>query len=131
MRWPVGRLDLLRNMANAAITKPWGAVSDPPTVEGLQASVPGEAQFLSEHFLTNPSQSYRDDPGMFLYDARAGLAMTLQPHQVVRLLGTLMRARAARGEVPIDAPVLRRIEDATMHWNAAMPVPVSPTDLDD
>lgn len=118
-----GRPDILRNLVNAAISKPWGAISGPPTVEGLQRSVPGEAQFVAEYYLTSPNQSFRPEPGMFLYDAKAGPAMTLQPHQVVRLLGTLMRARAARGEVPIDAPMLRRVEDSTMHWNAALPVP--------
>jgi len=118
-----GRPDILRNLANAAMTKPWGAISGPPTVEGLQRSVPAEAQFVAEYYLTSPNQSFRPEPGMFLYDAKAGPAMTLHPHQVVRLLGTLMRARAARGEVPVGAPMLRRIEDSTMHWNAALPVP--------
>ncbi len=118
-----GRTDILANMVRAAVDKPWGTISSPPTRASLEGYVPGEAQHLAEYYLTSPNQSYRREQGMFLYDARAGLAMTLQPHQVVRLLGLLMCARAARGDVPLDAPMLRRVEDSTMRWNAALPVP--------
>lgn len=117
-----GRPDLLQGMVEAAVRQPWGKIAAPPTPASLASYVETQAPFLADHYL-RPELSYRDDLGMFLYDAKAGPATVLQPHQVVRLLELLYKARAARGDVPLDAAMLRRAELTTIDWNAALPVP--------
>ena len=119
----VGRPDLLRGTVTSAVSQPWGKITEPPTREGLARYVESQASGLAEWFLANPSQGFDEEAGMFLSRAQSGRAMTLHPHQCVRLLELLMKARAARGDVPIDEPMLRRVEMSQMNWNAALPVP--------
>jgi len=119
----IGRPDILRGMVQNAVERPWGKIVPPPTQEGLARYVESQASFLAEHFFTNPSQGFDEERGMFLYAAKAGPATTLHPHQCIRLLELLHKARAASGDVPLDEPMLRRYDLSTMHWPAALPVP--------
>lgn len=67
-------------------------------------------------YMESTSQPFNQEAGLFTWDSQAGQSTNLVRHQIVRFCDLLMRARAVRGETPLEHPFFRRVE-AGVTWN--------------
>ena len=95
---------------------PQGRIMDRPTQEELAAYVADAAPRYVAAYIDGGSPPLNERVGLYTWDSQAGLGTNLVRHQCVRICDLLMRARAARGDIPADNPLLRRI-DAFVGWN--------------
>lgn len=99
------KFESLRTQLERIEGEPFGRVLPQPTREELAEYV---AEFKTR-FAAEPHTLY---PNRW----QAGYGLTLTRYQVVRFCDLLMRARAVRGDIPLDNPLFRRIE-ASAGWN--------------
>ena len=95
---------------------PQGRIMDPPTGEELAAYVADSAPRYVSAYIEGGSPPLNERVGLYTWDSQAGWGTNLVRHQVVRFCDLLMRARAARGDIPVENPLFRRI-DAWVGWN--------------
>ncbi len=95
---------------------PEGTLIDQPTRRELASWVGRQAPHYIDYYVGSESQSLNEEAGLFTHMSTAGGAIVLAKHQVVRFLDLLMRARAARGDIPAEDPVFRHIE-AYVGWH--------------
>jgi len=95
---------------------PQGRIMDPPTQAELADFVADAAPRYVASYIEGGSPPLNQRVGLYTWDSQAGLGTNLVRHQCVRICDLLMRARAARGDIPADNPLFRRI-DAFVGWN--------------
>ena len=110
----------LRSELESTTARPEGNLRDPWTREQLAEWVAEQAPHHVSYYVGSESQPLNEQAGLFTHDSTAGPAVVLLRHQMVRFLDVLMRARAARGDIPADDPALRRIE-ASVGWHKISP----------
>ncbi|NUQ01158.1 MAG: hypothetical protein HUU35_15020 [Armatimonadetes bacterium] len=113
----------LRSEIEAAVAWPDGKLEPPPTRDSLARYVAATGPAYVASYLDGgvPPAVHRQ-AGLWLWESEAGLSTNLVRHQVVRFCDLLLRARAARGDLPLDHPLLRRIE-ASVGWTRVLPLP--------
>ena len=114
------RVDGLRNEVKAIVRKPWGNLYPKPTQQNLKRHVASAAGHYVKHYIDN-DRLFNAEAGLYVWESQwGGLGANLVRHQVVRFCDLLMRARAARGDIPADNPVFRR-SPAMVGWHKVMP----------
>ncbi len=106
----------LRYEVEQAVANPLGRVSRQPTREQLAEYVKATAPAYVKSYLEGGSPPLNQAAGLYTWETDSGLSTSLVRHQVVRFCDLLMRARAARGDLPAADPLFRRI-DAFVGWN--------------
>ncbi len=106
----------LRNQLERTIEHPHGQVMEPPTQEDLAEYVESAAPRYVSSYIEGGSPPLNERVGLYTWDSQAGWGTNLVRHQCVRFCDLLMRARAARGDIPADNPLFRHI-DAFVSWN--------------
>jgi hypothetical protein len=113
-------VDRLRNELETMERSPEAGLMDQPTREDLASYAERQAPHYIDYYVGSDRQPLNGEAGLFTHPSTAGPAITLAKHQIVRFLDLLMRARAARGDIPADDPVFRRIE-AFVGWHKLKP----------
>ena len=106
----------LRNQYERVVEHPEGRVLEQPTREELAEYVERAAPAYVKSYVEGGSPPLNERVGLYTWEYQSGLGTNLVRHQVVRFSDLLMRARAARGDIPADNPLFRRI-DAGIGWN--------------
>lgn len=114
------QVEQLRAEVQRAAERPEGNLMDQPGREELAAYVAAQTPHYIEYYVRGDRQPLNEEAGLFTHESTAGTAITLGKHQIVRFLDLLMRARAARGDIPADDPALRRTE-AFVGWHKIKP----------
>lgn len=110
----------LRNETEKVAANPEGNLMDTQTADQLRAYVEQQAPHHIDYYVGSETQPLNEQAGLFTHQSTAGEAVSLVRHQIVRFLDVLMRARAARGDIPADDPALRRTE-AFVGWHKIKP----------
>lgn len=106
----------LRNQYEDVVAHPQGQEREQPTREELAEYVERTAPYYVQAFIEGGSPPLNQRVGLYTWEYQSGLGTNLVRHQCVRFCDLLMRARAARGDIPVDNPLFRRI-DAYIGWN--------------
>jgi len=114
------KVDQLRNEVRRIQEQPEGRIYPQPSQEDLAKHVEATAPNYVRAYLQSTSQPLNERAGLYTWETQAGQSTNLVRHQVVRFCDLLMRARAARGDIPADNPVFRRNE-AFVGWHKIMP----------
>ncbi|MGM0492764.1 MAG: hypothetical protein ACQER1_07460 [Armatimonadota bacterium] len=114
------KADRLRNQHKKLEENPEAGLMDQPDADELASYVEQQAPYYVEYYVGSDRQPLNEEAGLFTHESTAGTALPLVRHQIVRFLDLLMRARAVRGEIPVDDPVFRRI-DAYVGWHKIQP----------
>ncbi len=110
----------LRNQYEQMLVRPEGRVMAQPTREELTAFVERSAPYYVNAYIEGGAPPLNQRVGLYTWEYASGLGTNLVRHQVVRICDLLMRARAVRGEIPVDNPLFRRV-DAFVGWNKVLP----------
>lgn len=102
-----------------AETNPEAAPGPVMTKESLGKYVETNAPLYVKTYIESTSQPFNKDAGLFTWESESGQATSQVRHQVVRFCDLLMRARAVRGDLPVDHPYFRRVE-AGVTWNKVL-----------
>ncbi|MBD3292714.1 MAG: hypothetical protein GF393_07290 [Armatimonadia bacterium] len=118
---PADRVNVpgLRNQYEDVVAHPEGRVREQPTQEELAEYVERTAPYYVRAFIEGGSPPLNERVGLYTWEYQSGLGTNLVRHQVVRFCDLMMRARAARGDIPADNPLFRRI-DAYVSWNKVL-----------
>ncbi|MFW5867265.1 MAG: hypothetical protein ACOCX2_05585, partial [Armatimonadota bacterium] len=106
----------LRNQHERVVSGAHWRVMDPPTREELAEYVETTAPNYVKAYIEGGAPPLNERVGLYTWEYQSGLGTNLVRHQIVRFSDLLMRARAARGDIPVDNPLFRRI-DAGIGWN--------------
>ncbi len=109
----------LRNQLERLVERPAGEVLEQPTREELAEHVERNAPYYVQAYIEGGSPPLNERVGLYTWEYQSGLGTNLVRHQCVRMCDLLMRARAARGDIPVDNPLFRRI-DAFVGWNKVL-----------
>lgn len=109
----------LRNQYQDILARPDGRVLEQPTQEELADYVERAAPAYVASYIEGGSPPLNERVGLYTWEYDSGLGTNLVRHQVVRFCDLLMRARAARGDIPADNPLFRRV-DAYVGWNKVL-----------
>ncbi|MGD9494844.1 MAG: pectate lyase [Armatimonadota bacterium] len=102
------QFEALRGWLEQIEQQPNGRVLPPPTRQELAEYVTQyKARFAAEPHVLYPNRW------------PSGQGLTLVRYQTVRFCDLLMRARAVRGDIPVENPLFRRI-DAFVGWNKVL-----------
>ncbi len=115
---PADRVNVpgLRNQYERVVAGTEDRILDQPTREELAEWVKAAAPRYVASYIEGGSPPLNERVGLYTWEYQSGLGTNLVRHQVVRFSDLLMRARAARGDIPADNPLFRRI-DAGIGWN--------------
>jgi len=113
-------LPTLTHDVKTAADKAQAEVSRQPSRPTLQKYVAATAPLYVKSYIEGGNPPLNPEAGLYTFPSIAGLSTNLVRHQVVRFCHLLMRARAARGDIPIDNPVFRHAE-ASVGWNKVLP----------
>lgn len=106
----------LRRQYADVLANPGGTVMPQPTREELAAFVEANGPAYVRSYIDGGSPPLNERVGLYTWEYDSGLGTNLSRHQVVRICDLLMRARAVRGDIPVDNPLFRRV-DAWSGWN--------------
>lgn len=110
----------LRNELARIEASPEAGLTDTLGREELADYVQRQAPHYIDFYVGGERQPLDEEAGLFTHMSTAGPALTLTKHQIVRFLDLLMRARAVRGDIPVDDPIFRRTE-ASVGWHKIRP----------
>lgn len=113
-------LESLRREVQQAAERPEGTLLSQPGREELRKYVQATAPLYVKEYIDGGKPPLNREVGLYTWETESGLSTNLVRHQVVRFCDLLMRARAARGDIPADDPVFRHIE-AFVGWHQVMP----------
>jgi len=96
--------DAFRRVMKDTIKYPAGLILEIPTKGKLIEYVSDAAPIIVQKYIEGGSSPVDSETGLYLFEGPSGLYTNLVRHQVIRGLNLLMRARAARGDIPLDQP---------------------------
>ena len=109
----------LRSQYEEMLVRPEGRVMAQPTREQLEEFVERNGPYYVQAYIEGGSPPLNERVGLYTWEYQSGLGTNLVRHQCVRFCDLLMRARAARGDIPADNPLFKRI-DAFVGWNKVL-----------
>lgn len=115
----VGLSALSREVQNAR-DQSQTKISQQPNRTALQKYVAATAPHYVKSYIEGGNPPLNPEAGLYTFSSTAGLSTSLVRHQVVRFCDLLMRARAARGDIPVDNPIFRHVE-ASVGWGKVLP----------
>jgi hypothetical protein len=118
---PADRVNVpaLRKQYERVLAHPEGRIRKQPTREDLEEYVERAAPNYVTGLIEGGSPPLNERAGVYTWEYQSGLGTNLVRHQCVRISDLLMRARAARGDIPVDNPLFRRV-DAYANWNKVL-----------
>jgi rhamnogalacturonyl hydrolase YesR len=121
MRGDWVNVEQLRREVRDASNNPQGKVQPQPSRDDLRKYVETTAPRYVASFI-EADTAWNPVAGLYTFPSDSGLSTDLVRHQVVRFCDLLMRARAARGDIPADNPLFRHTE-AFVGWNKVLHQP--------
>jgi rhamnogalacturonyl hydrolase YesR len=109
-------VEQLRNEVKNARERPEGKTYELTDRAGLERWLASNAPHYVDYYIGSTTQPFNERAGLFTWEAEAGEATSLVRHQIVRFCNIMMRARAVKGEVPVDHPYFTQL-DAFVGWN--------------
>ncbi|MCD6361331.1 MAG: hypothetical protein J7M38_10755 [Armatimonadetes bacterium] len=109
-------VEQLRYEVNNARERPEGKTCELTDRDGLKRWLAGNVPHYVDYYAHSTKQPFNERAGLFTWPTEAGEATGLVRHQIVRFCNVLMRARAVKGEVPVDHPYFTQL-DAFVGWN--------------